>query len=71
MSLYLDSHKGDSDSELVDQRKERLLICEKYFIKVFAYLLYLFYSGLNLEDNGGESPYFFSAYKAEDQPVKM
>lgn len=52
MSLYLDSHKGNSDSELVDQRKERLLICGKYFIKVFAYLLCLFYSGLNLEDNG-------------------
>lgn len=57
-SLYLDAHKGSSDSELVDQRKEQLLIYGKYFIDIFACLLYLFYSGLNLEDNGGKNPLF-------------
>lgn len=59
MSLYLDSHKDNSNSELVDQKKEQLLISGKYFIVAFAYLLYLLYSGLNLEANGGKKPLFF------------
>lgn len=55
-SLYLNILKGSSDSGLVDQRKEWLLICEKCFIDVFACLLYLFYIGLNREDNGKKNP---------------
>lgn len=71
MTLYLDAHKGSNDSELVEQRKEQFLICGKYFINVFAHLLYLFYSGLNLEDSGEKSPYFFSACKADNHPLKI
>lgn len=58
MSLYLDALKDSSDSKLMDQKKEELLICGKYFIEAFAYLFYLFYSGLNIEDNGEKKPLF-------------
>lgn len=54
------AHKGSSDAELVEQRKEELLICGKYFINVFASLLDLFYSGLNLKDNGGKKAFISS-----------